>query len=484
MRQLFFRHILGFTVFFLVGAATLEAQTFDSLTTAIEAGSFGNLDAVVIARNGDIIYEEYFRGTGADDLHQVQSITKSIGSALIGIAHRQGKIQLDQDLDHFFGGIYPMSSAPFQDKSGITVEQVLQQRHGIEWDEGSTDYRHMQNPVNRMVMSDDWYRFVLGQPLAAAPGQTFNYSSGASTLMSRMIRVATGMGPDEFAMQELFAPLGIDQVHWEMYSEDGMGHGRTDWPPPDQDVSLGFGLWLRARDLVTIGELYRNGGIHEEHRLLDQSWIDASWTRYSHSGNSDFFTEPGWGHGYQWWIARVTDSRDRDWDVYFASGWGSQVIFIIPGLDLVLVTVGSNQDYNGPDVDALLVSLLPELNPVLDERFNAAWYNPLNDGQGLTLEIQPDGITVVSFWYTYRYDGTQRWFLLQGEIVDGVAEVTIYETSGGVFLQDNPYLLEEWGTGRFRTIDCNHMSFEFESDEISTTIPLTRLTGACDDTLE
>jgi CubicO group peptidase (beta-lactamase class C family) len=472
-------YALGLAALLLVFSQDLSAQPFDQLSAAIESGQFGNLNAVLISQDGEIIYEDYFRGSDADDIHQVQSITKSVGSALIGIAHRQGKIRLDQNLAFFFGGDYPMSGGAYQSKSAITVEQVLQQRHGIEWDESGYDYRHALNPVNRMIMSNDWYQFVLTRPMDAEPGQKFNYSSGASTLMSRMIRVATGHGPAEFAMQELFTPLGITRVHWELYSEEGLGHGRTDWPPPDQDVSLGFGLWLRARDLVKIGELYLNGGVYNGRRILDQSWIDASWIKYSNSANSEFFPAPGWGHGYQWWVARIEDARSRSWDVFFASGWGSQVIFIIPELDLVMVTAGNNQDYNGPDVDALLVSLLPELDPVLDERFNAAWYDPLNDGQGLTLEIQPDGKTVVGYWYTYDYAGNQRWFILLGELVDGVAQVTIFETSGGIFLQADPYRLEEWGTGRFRTVDCHHMRFEFESDEISTTLPLTRLTGAC-----
>ena len=86
---------------------------------------------------------------------------------------------------------------------------------------------------------------------------------------------------------------------------------------------------------------------------------------------------------------------------------------------------------------------------------------------------------MASFWYTYTDDGRQRWFLIQGEVINGEAEVTIYETSGGVFLQGDPVSLHEWGSGRFSAVDCDHITFEIESDEISTTIPLTRLTGTC-----
>ena len=176
----------------------LSAQSFDGLSDAIEDGDFGNVKSVVISRHGNIIYEDYFRGSYANELRQVQSVTKSIGSALIGIAHRQGKIRLDQGLDDFFSELYPMNEGIFLDKSAITVQQVLQQRHGIQWDEVSTDYRDSQNSANQMINSNDWYQYVLTQQMETSPGQTFNYSTGVSTLMSRMIRVISGMGPEEF----------------------------------------------------------------------------------------------------------------------------------------------------------------------------------------------------------------------------------------------------------------------------------------------
>ena len=166
--------------------------------------------------------------------------------------------------------------------------------------------------------------------------------------------------------------------------------------------------------------------------------------------------------------------------MFFASGWGSQVIFVIPELGLVVVTTADNYDYGGRDVDAMLAThIVPELNPKLDARFNAAWYDPAADGQGLTLEIRGDGATVVGFWYTYDGEGNQRWFVLQGMAADDGAEVTIYRTSGGVFLQGDPVLLEEWGSGRFTTVDCDHLTLEFESVEGSGSIALTRLSGIC-----
>jgi hypothetical protein len=177
---------------------------------------------------------------------------------------------------------------------------------------------------------------------------------------------------------------------------------------------------------------------------------------------------------------KIEDLQGRSWHVFFASGWGSQVIFVLPELDLVVVTTADNYDYNGPDVDALLVSrILPEIHPWLDARFNGSWYDPATNGQGFSMEVLEERGQLVSYWYTYTDSGEKRWFLLQGELVDGVGEVTVYETEGGRFLQGNPVTLDKWGSGRFIPQDCDHMNLEITSSETNVTIPLTRISGEC-----
>ncbi len=181
------------------------------------------------------------------------------------------------------------------------------------------------NPTHEAIMSDDWYRYFLSQPMNAQPGENFTYSTIGSGLMSRMIRTVSGQDPHDFAMQELFGPLGINDIHWEGYSEQGRGTGLTDWPNPDGDEPLVFGLWLKPADRVKFGELYLNGGVYNGRRILDQSWIDASWENYSHSGNTELFAgKPDSGYGYQWWTLSSVDTKDRSWIINYAAGWGRQ----------------------------------------------------------------------------------------------------------------------------------------------------------------
>jgi hypothetical protein len=152
----------------------------------------------------------------------------------------------------------------------------------------------------------------------------------------------------------------------------------------------------------------------------------------------------------------------------------------VPDLDLVVVTTADNYDYNGPNVDEMLALIVSQLNPGFDSRFNGSWYDPATDGQGFSIEVLDQNDVVVSYWYTYTQTGELRWFVLQGQVIDGVGEVIIYESSGGVFLQDDPNLLTEWGRGRFSAIDCMNIDLEIESAEVTTTLSLARLTGSCE----
>jgi hypothetical protein len=253
-----------------------------------------------------------------------------------------------------------------------------------------------------------------------------------------------------------------------------MGHGRTDWPNPDGDEPLGYGLWLKPADMVKFGELYLRGGTYDGRRILDKSWIDASWKNYSQ------LDDPDRGYGYQWWIGSITDDRGRMWQHYQAIGWARQYILVYPELGLVVASVADDFNYQGSGIGPLLRSIiLPNVNPALDSRFTAAWYDPATDGQGLSLEIINDGRRLIAFWYTYGDGGSKRWFTMSGPINGSEADVTIKQTSGGAFLQSDPVERSVWGTGRISVVDCDHIDFEIQSDEVNTTVGLTRLTGDC-----
>jgi CubicO group peptidase (beta-lactamase class C family) len=465
---------------FLLLSANLMAQEFDSLSTAVESGDYGSIKSLLVSQHGELLYEDYFLDTDDNTLHQVFSVTKSIGSALIGIANRQGKIAESDPLDHFFSELYPMNSDLFKAKKSITVAQVLQQRHGVMWDEWTLPYFNPANPVNQAENFGDWYRYFLTRPMELTPGTEFAYSTINSTLMSRMIRVVSGQSTRDFANQQLFGPLGINNAHWELYSNDGLGHGQTVFPNPDGDVPLGYGLWLRTQDMLVFGELYLNGGIHNGQRILDREWIEKTWQLHSNQQNSQVIQDFGIeGYGYQWWIEKITDNRGRQFTMFYANGFARQFIIVIPELGLVIASNAEDYAYTGQGIGTLLREfILPEIEFEFDQRFTGAWYDPTTSGQGFSLEVI-DQNRVVGFWYTYGDNG-KRWFVLNGTINNNQADLSIIQTEGGRFLQTDPVTESEWGTGRLTIQDCYNMTLEINSDEVVTSIPLTRITGDCD----
>jgi CubicO group peptidase (beta-lactamase class C family) len=462
-----------------LSAMAVAAPDFSELTQLARDGQIGSIKAIVIAHEGEIVYEEYFRGTEADTLHLLNSVTKSIGATLLGILNRQGRLDTEERVSLILSQYEWNSDSALIPNANLSVENILTQRHGLDWDEWDTDYRDPENIMTAMIQSPDWYYFVLSRPRLHPPGEVFAYSTGVSTLMSGIIRARTGMNPQTFARSFLFSPLGIERVHFEGYSPQGIGNGMTQWP--FGDAPLGWAWWLTARDMLTLGELYRNGGVHEGTRVIDTQWIRDSWRTYSNSANTELFAgTPGRGYGYQWWLLPVTDGRGRTFQMAYANGWGRQYIMVFPDLDLTVVTTSDDYDYEGNGIGfALRNVILEAFDMTLDHRFTGSWYDPAMSGQGISLEILEHSNQAVAYWFTFDNEGQQQWFVGQGPLTGEQAELTIYEVTGGYFLDPTPVQTDPVGTAQLRFSTCDAGEMQFEMGEASGTYSLSRLTGEC-----
>ena len=141
----------------------------------------------------------------------------------------------------------------------MTLEDVLTMRTGIRWDESTIPYTDPKNSCANMEHSDDWAQFVLDQPMAADPGTTFLYNSGATLLLSQLLKQGTGKQADEYAREHLFGPLGITDTYWKK-------------TPTGINDTEG-GLYLTARDLAKLGYLYLHDGMWDGTRLLPEGWV-------------------------------------------------------------------------------------------------------------------------------------------------------------------------------------------------------------------
>jgi CubicO group peptidase (beta-lactamase class C family) len=272
-----------------------------------------HIDSLLVVRHGYLVYEHYGGQAGPSKLHNVKSATKSVLSALIGIAIQTGDLSgVGEPLGYILPDLF--SAIPDQRKRAITIRDLLTMRSGLAWDEyGPSDVQ--------MTASPDWVRFVLEQPLARPPGVVFNYSTGDTQLLSAALQALTAMTALAFADLYLFSPLGIRQ---------------RAWPADPQGITVGGAeLALTPRDMAKIGYLVLNRGLWEGERIVPAAWVEQSTQLHTmfEPVSEDDCAELG--YGYLWWLR-----PQGPYTSYLAVGFGGQFITVIPALDLVIVMTG------------------------------------------------------------------------------------------------------------------------------------------------
>jgi CubicO group peptidase (beta-lactamase class C family) len=336
-------------------AEGLDAAVLDRLDTELASGKHGYVDGLLVIRRGRVVYEKTYRHDYArlfeaapdripgpynyydpawypyehgSDLHTLQSVSKSVTSALVGIAIRRGEISgVDAKALPYFSG-YRVAADPRRDR--MTLKHLLTMTAGIQWNETTVDYTDPSNSCARMEASRDWIQFVLDQPMAAEPGSAFVYSSGVTELLAEVLRKATGKQADAYAAEHLFGPLGISRFYWK---HTPTGH-------PDMEG----GLYLTPRDLAKIGYLYRNDGVWDGRRILPEGWAAASTRPQSDPAREG----AGMKYGYQWWVLPGTPSA------FAGIGYGGQLLVVVPSLELIAVFTGWNI-YDKPALTARFV---------------------------------------------------------------------------------------------------------------------------------
>jgi CubicO group peptidase (beta-lactamase class C family) len=271
------------------------------------AADLPRLHALIVARHGLIRAERRFRGPGLDTPTNIKSLSKSILSALVGIAIAEGKLSgVDQPIAPFFAAYLARSRDPRL--RAVTVGDLLSMRSGLARTSGAA--------YGPWVRSRNWVGHILAQPLIAEPGSVMIYSTGNSHLLSAILTRATRMSTHAYAKARLATPLGIELPRWER-DPQGIFFG-------------GNQMQLSAHALVRIGELYRSGGRHGSRQVVPESWVRESLEPRSRSIFS------GQLYGYGWFL---TEARGHP--VFYGWGYGGQFIFVIPELALTVVTTSA-----------------------------------------------------------------------------------------------------------------------------------------------
>lgn len=335
------------------GSVGLDAAVLAEFDAEIRAGKFANVDSMLVIRRGTVVYDRAYRrdsgspradsATGPNplilhdpsgpynylnpwwhpyyrggDLHTMQSATKSIMSATIGVAVARKEFPaIDTPVLRFFDD-RQVANVDAR-KRRITIRDLLTMTAGIEWQE-DMPFEDPRNSAHAMEAGCDWVGYTIDLPMQHEPGRVFQYSSGVSQLLSHIFRRAAGRDIEEYASQHLFAPLGITDFFWK----------RT----PEGLANTEGGLYMRPLDLAKIGYLFLKGGLWNGRRILGEEWVRLSTTPSATVSEST-----GVKYGYQWWLLPYGDGSRLAWA---ALGWGGQLLIVVPEHDLVLVFTGWN----------------------------------------------------------------------------------------------------------------------------------------------
>jgi CubicO group peptidase (beta-lactamase class C family) len=280
-----------------------------------EANDISGLKSLLVSRNGVLVAEEYFTEMGVNDLYETRSVTKSIISALIGIAIEEGFLEgIDQTLDEFLS---PLGYTLEGEKATITIENLLTMSAGFEWNEFETGYSY-----GDWVRSDDQIEYCIKGDLVSTPGQTFGYSSEEAHLLSVILTEATEMSTHDFAFEYFFEPLGIgiEDFGWGQFLQ-GYFNGGAD-------------LSLKPKDMIKIGNLYLNNGMYNGNQIVPSQWAQESTSIHITTNLGGYAPD----YGYLFWMNLNSANK-----FYCANGYGGQLIVIFPDLELVVVTTSEWQ---------------------------------------------------------------------------------------------------------------------------------------------
>ncbi len=291
--------------------------------------------SLIISRDGAVIHEIYPAGVDRDDAHYLMSVTKTVTSALVGVALDRKKIPSAETPitellpDKLFNGGEKASFArvTLREILGMSALDALVPPHQTtpEARQRQTSFLNAANRVN----------FALQQKLLSRPGEDFQYQDITPYLAGGVVQYATGQSLYDLANDALFKPMDFKNAEWMHQDPSGFDNPA-------------YGLRLRPIDMQKFGLVYLNDGCWEGKRLLSADWVRRSFTPWI--GSAKTAERPN--YGWYWW----TRWRAGGWREHRASGWKGQRISVFPEKRIVVTMTGILENpegaSSGPSLEA------------------------------------------------------------------------------------------------------------------------------------
>jgi CubicO group peptidase (beta-lactamase class C family) len=323
----------------------LEDYAFETRDDTTRKGI--RTDALLVIRDGQLVYERYAWPTTVDTPHLTWSISKSLMAIVLGVAYGEGRFTLQDPAAKFYPSL--------QKHPAISMADLLHWASGLDWQE-DYEYAPLKSSVVAMLYTrgrSDMAAFSAEHGEFSAPGQAFRYSSGDSNLLSAILKSMLGAKYPDYPWTALFEPLGIRSAVWET---DASG----------TFVASSY-AYLTARDLARVGLLMQRDGRWSDRQLLPKDWVEFSRQPFVHYQAQQDEAVPG----AHWWLNRAVDGAAKPWpdapaDTFAALGHWGQALYVIPGEKLVIVRYGDDRDGSYQHNELLkraLAAFAPKVQP-------------------------------------------------------------------------------------------------------------------------
>ncbi|MCP3927854.1 MAG: serine hydrolase [Bacteroidetes bacterium] len=286
--------------------------------------------ALLVVKDGYIVFENYYGDGGVEKSTNLWSVAKSVTSALVGLLMDQQTIR---STDQLMTELMPA----YLEFNDIKLQHVLTQTTGLSWVEYGPLWVDW-------IFSDDWVASALARGQINEAGKEFFYSSANSHFLTSLVYYSTGISPGKLAKERLFDPLGIpfdtlaQPIEYNSWNEY-LGSLPQSWRRDTKGIeTASFGLYLTARDMAKFGFLYLNRGKWDNETILSEDWVRTSTKEHETNIYGRY------SYGYQWYVTFIGEHPS-----FLASGFGGQIIGIVPSLDMVVVIKYEAEDPVHPE---------------------------------------------------------------------------------------------------------------------------------------
>ncbi len=301
-------------------SARMSQDTISKLIHLINTNPPNDFRGLVVIKDNKLVIEEYFNTYWRETIHDIRSAGKSVTCLLLGIAIDKGLIKdTEQSIYDFFPS--PKFTYPATDgHPDIKIKHLLSMSSGLGADDNDTN--SPGNAVNWLT-KDNWVNFAISLPRIFNPGHKYVYNDVCPMLIGAIIEEVSGKKLSDFARETLFSPLGIREFYWYTAS-----NGRTG--------PMG-NLYISTLDFAKVGQLVLNKGNWQGKQIISPAWIKEIFTKRFDISKDDPFAD---AYGYLWFIA-TKEVNNKKYECFYASGNGGNLLFIVPGENLVVSLTSS-----------------------------------------------------------------------------------------------------------------------------------------------